>query len=43
MTVRHEIAWLSLLIGSVVVVTPANATDHPRQASAVCARGGSRI
>src|SRR5881409_925011 len=29
MTVRHEIAWLSLLIGSVVVVTPAHATDHP--------------
>src|SRR2546429_8420245 len=29
MTVRHEIAWLSLLIGGVVAVPSAEATDHP--------------
>ena len=29
MTVRHRIAWLSLLIGGVVAVPSAEATDHP--------------
>src|SRR5229473_2967037 len=29
MTVRHGIAWLSLLIGSIVAVPSAEATDHP--------------
>jgi len=42
MTVRHEIAWLSLLIGSVVVVT--RRTDRPPRAGLPrMRRGGSRI